>query len=140
MFKAELTYTDENGIPHENTPEYFNLTKLEATEYLLTVAKDPVKLVEEIIGAEDMLKVLQAFKTLIKMSYGQRLADGRWRKSEEAAEDFLHTEACSAFLEKLINDADYASAFINGIFASAKMSPEKQEIYDKAMSSFKQVK
>lgn len=140
MFKCELTYTDFNGIEHENQPFYFNMTKAEITKYTLIAAKDPIKLIQDVIGAEDMLTVYNTFETLVKMSYGVRTADGGFKKSEELSEDFVHTEAFAALLEKLVSEADFAAQFVNGICSSAAMDPDKKKVYDEAMSHLKQVK
>ena len=139
MFKAELTYTDFNGILHENAPFYFNMTRAEMTKYTLIAAQDPIKLIEDVIGAEDMLTIYNTFEKLIMMSYGVRTSDGGFEKSEKLSEQFTHTEAFSVLLEKLVGDAEYAATFVNGICSSAKMDPEKKAIYDKAMSQLKSV-
>ena len=130
MIKKTITYTDYNG--NERTENfYFGLNKAEIMDMELSVTGGMRQLLQMIIDKQDIPKIIEAFKKIIKMSYGEKSPDGRrFIKSEELTEAFVQTEAYSELYMELISDADAAANFINGIVPAdigAAMASKREE-------------
>lgn len=118
MIKKTVTYTDFNG--NERTEDfYFNLTELELAELDLGisgVSGGLLELLKKIVREKDQRQIVEYFKKIVLMAYGEKTADGRrFVKSEEIRNGFAPTEACSKIFMELAKDADAAAKFINGI-------------------------
>lgn len=127
MIKKTITYTDYNGNPRtENF--YFGLNKAEILDMELSVTGGMRQLLQMIIDKQDVPKIIDAFKKIIKVSYGEKSPDGRrFIKSPELTEAFVQTEAYSELYMELISNAEAAAAFINGI-VPAEISRKMQEM------------
>lgn len=135
MFKKTITYTDYNG--NQRTENfYFGLNRAELMDMELTTVGGMRQLLELIIAKQDIPKIIDTFKKLIRASYGEKSPDGRrFIKSEELTEAFVQTEAYTELYLEMLQDADKAAAFINGIMpaeviASMKEQEEKQKSED----------
>ncbi len=129
MIKKTISYTDYNGTKRtENF--YFGLNKAEIMDMELSVTGGMRNLLQLIIDKQDVPKIIEAFKKIIKMSYGEKSPDGRrFVKSDELTEAFVQTEAYSELYMELISNADAAADFINGIIpsdVSAQMNKMKE--------------
>lgn len=115
MLKKTVTYVDYNGV--ERTEDfYFNLSKAEVAELELSVNGGFSKMLEDVVSANDSAKIVELFKKMVLMSYGEKSADGkRFVKSKELAEAFSQTEAYSEIFMELALDDKAAAAFVNGI-------------------------
>lgn len=115
MLKKTVTYVDYNGV--ERTEDfYFNLSKAEVAELELSVNGGFSKMLEDVVNANDSAKIVELFKKMVLMSYGEKSADGkRFVKSKELAEAFSQTEAYSEIFMELALDDKAAAAFVNGI-------------------------
>lgn len=115
MLKKTITYTDYNGT--ERTENfYFSLNKAEIMDMELSVTGGMRQLLQMIIDKQDIPKIIDAFKNLIKSAYGEKSPDGRrFIKSKELTEAFVQTEAYSELYMELIGNAEKAAEFINGI-------------------------
>ena len=115
MLKKTVTYVDYNGV--ERTEDfYFNLSKAEVTELELSVEGGFSKMLEDVVNAKDNVKIVELFKKMVLMSYGEKSADGkRFVKSKELSEAFSQTEAYSEIFMELALDDKAAAAFVNGI-------------------------
>lgn len=115
MVKKTITYTDYNGL--ERTEDfYFNLSKAEATEMMMSTSEGLDKMIYRIVEAQDAPSIIKVFKELILKSYGEKSPDGkRFIKSEAISEAFSQTEAYSQLFMELASDPDSAAAFINGV-------------------------
>lgn len=133
MLKKTITYTDYNGV--ERTENfYFALNKAEIFDMETSVTGGMRQLLQNIMDKQDIPKIIDTFKKLIRMSYGEKSPDGRrFIKSEELTEAFVQTEAYSELYMELIGDAVKAAAFINGIVPSdiAKGIEEQQKEAEK---------
>ena len=93
-------------------------------------------LIQLIIDKQDIPKIMEAFKTIILKSYGEKSPDGRrFIKSPELSTAFSQTEAYSNLYMELITDAEAAARFINGIVpedvaAAAQARREAEEKQD----------
>lgn len=126
MFKDTIAYTDFDGNNREET-HYFNLTKAEvvflensSVEGLFT------GYLKRIVESQDNVKIMKEFEKLVRASYGIKSNDGkRFIKSEEITNEFMQTEAYSEFIMKILGDADYAAAFVNGIMPAEEKSRQQ---------------
>lgn len=123
MFKKTITYTDYNGT--ERTEDfYFNLTKAELMEAELSANGGLEAMLKKIVNSKDAPKIVEMFKKIILMSYGEKSDDGRrFIKNDEIREAFAQTEAYSELFMELSTDAEKAAAFVNGIVPNMDAAP-----------------
>lgn len=118
MLKKTITYTDYNGT--ERTEDfYFNLTKPEVLEMEVSAKGGMAEMLQNIVSAQDARTMLKIFKDIILTAYGEKAPDGRGfikvKDGHKLSEDFAQTEAYSTLFMELVEDADKAAEFINGI-------------------------
>lgn len=115
MLKKTIKFEDYNG--KERTEDfYFNLNKAELTELEASEAGGMAKRMMKIAKLEDFGELVKVFKEIILLSYGEKSPDGRrFIKNDEIRESFVQTEAFSVLFMELAQDAEAASAFVNGI-------------------------
>ena len=115
MLKKRIEYVDYDG--NERAEDfYFNLTKAEITELELSTEGGLQNMIEKIIDAKDTPQIIQFFKKIILLSYGEKSPDGRrFIKSKELSDEFTQTEAYSELFMELATDDKAAAAFVNGI-------------------------
>ena len=122
MLKKSITYKNFDG---DTVTEdfYFNMTKAELVELELSESGGLAETLKAIIDSKDGAKIIEYFKKIILMSYGERSVDGRrFMKSPEIANSFSHTEAYSSLFMELATDAKEAADFVNGIMPSDLVS------------------
>jgi len=118
MLKKSITY---KNFDNETVTEdfYFNMTKAELVELELSERGGLGDTLKAIVDSKDGAKIIEYFKKIILLSYGERSEDGRrFVKSPELAETFSHTEAYSELFMALATDANMAAAFVAGIMPS----------------------
>lgn len=115
MIKKTITYEDYEG--NQRTEDfYFNLSKPELIEMQVSETGGLEKKIEKITQEQDIKKIIELMKDIIKRSYGVKSDDGkRFIKNEEILADFMQSEAYSELFMSLATDANAASEFINGI-------------------------
>lgn len=121
MIKQTIQYTDFNGEPASETV-YFNLSKADMTDHLDFM--DDYKELEQIFAGEvkeltrgDTMLLLKFIKSIMKLSYGVKSADGkRFQKSEELWNEFTETAAYDAFLFSLFSEPEKANDFLMNVF------------------------
>ena len=115
MLKKKITYPDYDG--NERTEDfYFNLTKAEVVDMETGVDGGMQKMLEKIVAEKDNRRIMETFKEIVALAYGETSADGkRFVKSHELSEAFMQTEAYSELFMELLTNATSASVFINGI-------------------------
>lgn len=115
MLKKRIKYTDYDGNEREED-FYFNLSKAELIELELTTEGGLEQMINKITDTRDMPKLIELFKRLILMSYGEKSENGkRFIKSKELSDAFAQTEAYSELFMELATDDKAASEFVNGI-------------------------
>lgn len=115
MLKKVIKYTDYNGNEREET-FYFALSKPELVEMELSINGGLSEYIERIMSAQDTRSLIALFKDLILKSYGEKSLDGKhFTKSEELSKAFSETEAYTTLFMELVEDADTAANFVNGI-------------------------
>lgn len=129
MIKKTVTYTDFNG--NERTEDfYFNLTQVELAELDLGVSGVSgglLGLLKKIVREKDQRQIVEYFKKIVLMAYGEKSVDGRrFVKSEEIRNGFAPTEAYSKIFMELAQDADEAAKFVNGIMPKEVVEEAKK--------------
>lgn len=121
MLKKTITYEDFNG--EEVTEDfYFNLSPAELVELEVSAQDGFAETLKKIIAEENGKLIIEHFKKIILLSYGQKSEDGkRFIKSQELRDAFSQTNAYSALFVELATSANAAADFINGV-VPAKMA------------------
>lgn len=118
MKPVEIAWKDYDGNDRKET-FYFHLNKGELIDMQMSEYGGLDKLLQKIIDTKDQVKLWEYFRDIILKAYGEKSGDGRnFIKSKDGrklVEDFITTEAYGELMMKLIQDADYASDFVNGI-------------------------
>lgn len=120
MLKKTVTYIDFDG--NERTEDFFfNLTEQEIAEMELSTEGGLVNFINKAVAAKSQVELIELFKKLILAAYGVKSADGRrFVKNDAVREDFMSIQAFSDIYMELVQDADKASAFFNGIVPKEK--------------------
>jgi len=120
MLKKTISYIDYDG--KERTEDfYFNLNKAELAEMELSQTGGLVKTIERITMESDNKALWAMFKSIVLKAYGKKSDDGRrFIKSEELSTEFSQTEAFNDLIVSFFENADAASAFMNGIVPQGK--------------------
>lgn len=115
MYKITETYTDYDG--NERTEDFFfHVTKAEIMEMDFFEEGGLQKTMEKIMGQQNRQRLMEIFKKIVIMAYGEKSADGRrFMKSEEIKKAFTETEAYSNIFIRLATDSKAAAEFINNI-------------------------
>lgn len=115
MLKREIKYEDFNGEEQIDVV-YFNLSKPELIELQVSKEGGMGNLLQKIIDTKDIREIINMFKEIILMSYGEKSDDGkRFIKSDELREQFSQTAAFQSLFMELAEDEDAAAKFINGL-------------------------
>ncbi|MDR1753389.1 MAG: hypothetical protein LBR74_00580 [Eubacterium sp.] len=115
MLKKTITYEDFNGV--KRTEDFFfNLNKAELLELQFGESGGLSNILERIVAENDSQKMMEMFKKVITMSYGQKSDDGkRFIKNQQVLEYFTSTNAFSDLFMEIATDADKAAEFIKAI-------------------------
>ena len=115
MIKKTVTYTDFNGL--QRTEDFrFNLSKAELLEMEAGAEGGMTTLYNKIIAAQDQTQLVQQFKRILLLSYGELSADGRhFEKSPELSKAFSETPVYDELFVLLATDTEAAIEFCNGI-------------------------
>lgn len=126
MLKKTIKYTDFDGNSRTED-HYFNLTPAELTEMELSLNGGLSQLLEKILRENDQKRIIEYFKKIVLMSYGEKSLDGRrFLKNDQIREEFASTAAYSEIFMELATDADAAAAFVNGIMPKQMPIVEKK--------------
>ena len=119
MLKKDITFEDFNGEKVTET-FYFNLTKAELAEMMLTApGNDLSSHIKGIIASNSGKQIIATFKEIIEKSYGVRSEDGRYfTKTPEAWLRFVSSPAYSELFMELVTDAAAGVKFISGLVPS----------------------
>ena len=120
MLKKTVTYTDfDDNVRTEDF--FFNLTEQEIAEMELSTEGGLGNFINKAVAAKSQVELIELFKKLILAAYGVKSADGRrFVKNDAVREDFMSTQAFSDIYMELVQDADKASEFFNGIVPKEK--------------------
>lgn len=114
MLKQSITYIGFDG--KEKTKDfYFNLTKGEIAEIHLSLPGGFDGFLDRLKSDPDVDDVVKVFKKLILKSYGKRMPDGNFIKSEELSQAFAATDAYSELFLKFLDEDNFANEFLEGV-------------------------
>src|SRR5687768_2000021 len=120
MLKKTVTYIDFNDVKQEETL-YFNISKSTLLENLdiqdqITEIQKSFEGPERELTTAEKRAILELVKRVIRISYGERSADGkRFNQKPEVWEAFVESAAYDEFLISLFTNVDEAYAFILGV-------------------------
>lgn len=127
MYEKTIKCEDFDGNMREEK-HYFNLMESELVELELSVDGGLDAYAKRIANETDGPKLVELFKKLILMSYGEKSDDGkRFVKSPEIAAKFASTNAYSTLFMELVTDSKAAAEFFVGLIPK-----DKQELIKKA--------
>lgn len=134
MLKKTISYEDFDGNQHTED-FYFHLNEAELTELELTGEGNSLSAqLVKIAASSDGQEIIDTFKKIITMSYGER-RDGGFYKEDDAGRPlyrkFVALGAYSHLFMELATDADAAAEFVNGIVPSKlakKMAEDTNEL------------
>ena len=143
MLVKTITYNDYDNNERTETL-YFNMNKMELTEFAADLPDDVFKNVSGVKSIQDVANVvnkmgsrgiIKFIKELVLRSYGVKSEDGRrFIKSKELSEEFSQTIAYDMFMSELMSDDKAASNFVNGLIP-ASMAGELDEVKAQLESS-----
>ena len=143
MLAKTITYNDYDNNERTETL-YFNMNKMELTEFAADLPDDVFKHVSGVKTIQDVVNVankmgskgiIKFIKELVLRSYGVKSEDGRrFIKSKELSEEFSQTIAYDMFMSELMSDDNAASNFVNGLIP-ASMAGELDEVKAQLESS-----
>ena len=126
MLKKTVKYVNFDG-KEDQEELYFNLTEPEVVRLDVQFVGGLEKFINNLDPEARPEDVLSLFEKLIKASYGEKSEDGRhFIKDSEMASLFFQSAAYAALFVELIQDADKAAAFFNGLMSST--SPTKPKL------------
>ena len=115
MLEKTIKYNDYNGNEREET-FCFHLKKSELLELQMGIDGGMTNYIQKLISAQDMPKLMELFKKIIKAAYGVKSDDGRrFIKNEEVYKEFEETEAYSELFMEISTDDKKAAEFFNAI-------------------------
>lgn len=115
MLKKIIDYTDFDGVQRKEA-FYFNLSEAELMDMQFGEAGGLQNTLVKIVSTHDTPKLMELFKKIILMSYGEKSNDGRrFIKSKELTDAFTQTNAYSKLYVELASDDVKAAEFINAI-------------------------
>ena len=135
MLKRPITYTDFNDEEQTET-FYFNISETEVIKMETKYEGGYIRVMRNIIEAEDEKRIIEEFQSLILDAYGQRSDDGkRFIKDETTREYFANHAAFNALFMELARDDKKAAEFLLGVFPKKMiedMDLDAQKIVDQA--------
>lgn len=125
MFMQTIEYEDYNGVKCKEDC-YFNLSKAELIRLQATYPGGFGEHLQRIIDAADTSGVYREFEKFIALSYGVKSEDGKrfMKKAPDGhalIDDFVETEAYSELLVMLLQDAEFAAKFVQGVMPATLM-------------------
>lgn len=127
MYAKKIKYTDFNGQEREQT-FYFNLTEAELMEMESSVDGGLSEYGKRIIECKNVPEIMDLFKKLILITYGEKSADGNRFIKEDPVRgklslEFMQTNAYSELYMEFLQNPDSAAEFFNNVIP-AKLREE----------------
>ena len=127
MIKKSITYTDFND--EEVTEDFwFHLSKTELFELESSYSGGMQAMLNRVVAVKDAGTIIQEFKKIILLAYGQMSDDGRrFIKSQELRDSLVQCPAYDVLFMQLAEDSESAAEFINGIIPKNMTKGEPQD-------------
>src|SRR3954451_16257566 len=101
MLKKTITFEDLDG--NQVTEEhYFHLSKADLIEMEVSRDGGMQACLQKVVSSENGKEIIEAFKYLVRESYGERTPEGRFVKNAQRTEEFMSSEAYSEFFMSLV--------------------------------------
>lgn len=115
MLKRSIKYEDFNG--NEVTEDfYFNISKPELIDLEVEHAEGFKEMIEKIIATNDRKGLIEQFKKIVLLAYGEKSDDGkRFVKNEWIREAFSQTPAYETLFMELATNDGAAVEFLTGV-------------------------
>lgn len=115
MLKRSIKYEDFNG--NEVTEDfYFNISKPELIDLEVEHAEGFKEMIEKIIATNDRKGLIEQFKKIVLLAYGEKSDDGkRFVKNEWIREGFSQTPAYETLFMELATNDEAAVEFLTGV-------------------------
>jgi len=118
MLKQTIKFKTLDGDDRERD-FYFHIKKDKLVELEIVHEGGFKDHLQDIIASKNGRKIMDAFKEIVAMSYGERSEDGMsFLQSPERSEWFMGTDAYSEFFFDLVTEPEFAAKFVNGIMPS----------------------
>ena len=119
MFEKKIKAVDFNGVEREET-FYFNLTEAELVEMETSVDGGLAAYGKRIIECQNVPEVMDLFKKLILISYGEKSADGKRFIKEDPVRgklslEFMQTNFYSELYMEFIQHPESGAEFFNKV-------------------------
>lgn len=115
MLKKTITHLDDFTGETVTRDYYFNLTKAEMIEYDASCPGGAIEYLTYLMNNRQNAPLIAAFKDLILRSYGVRLPNGKFVKTQEAYDEFKASDAYSELFMEITSGEEAAAAFVNGV-------------------------
>lgn len=129
MLAKKITYKNYNDEEVTET-FYFNLNESELIEMEFSTAGGFKDRLEAIIESKDRKQIMDTFKSIILMAYGEKSPDGKFLdkgENQDLAKRFTRTEAYNQLLLELMSNEEKMSKFFTAIIpASLQEKAEAQ--------------
>lgn len=127
MLKRDIKYEDFDGNEQTDT-FFFHLSKAELIELEVEYQGGLSAAIQKIVETEDNKALLNEFKRIVLLSYGQKSEDGkRFIKNDQLREEFQQMPAYSSLFTELAMDSTAAAEFISGIMPRDIAEAVKEE-------------
>jgi hypothetical protein len=115
MLKRTIKYEDFDG--NEQSEEfYFNISKPELIELEVEHPKGFGAWMEEVVKARDNKILMEQFKRIVLLAYGEKSDDGRhFLKTQELKDKFASSAAYISLFTELATDDNAAAEFLLGV-------------------------
>lgn len=115
MLKRTIKYEDFDGKEQEEV-FYFNISKPELIELEVDHPKGFSAWMEEVVKARDNKILMEQFKRIVLLAYGEKSDDGRhFIKNQELKDKFASSAAYISLFTELATDDNAAADFLLGV-------------------------
>ncbi len=120
MIEKTITYEDYDGNERTDT-FYFNISRAEYIEDDMRTPGGMIAMINKITKEKNNKELVAIFRKFVLGSVGEKSVDGRrFIKNQEIRDSFEQSEAYGELIVELITNAEYAAAFMKGIFPKVK--------------------
>ena len=128
MIKRSYKFVDYNDTDREET-YYFDLRDDEIVKLELGTKGGLSEKIKRLTAAQDIPEIIKVFEDVVKMSYGEKSADGReFIKDPVLTKSFMQTRGYSMLFMDFITKENFASDFFNELVPnSAVIQPVEDE-------------